>query len=57
MSEEIEDVCEGAQDALDRMKRAFERGTGCHLTAAMLHSLSVTIVGQMWAEDRPEPSQ
>jgi hypothetical protein len=42
-----------AQDALDRMKRASESGTGCHLTAEMIQALSVTIIGQMMHEDRP----
>ena len=42
-----------AHDALNRMKRAHQRGTGCHLTAEMIHSLSVTVIGSMWAEDDP----
>lgn len=46
----------GAHDALDRMKRAFDRGTGCRLTFEMLSALSVSIIGQMWNEDRPEIS-
>lgn len=36
--------------ALLRMKRAHERGTGCHLTAEMLQALSVTLVGEWWSE-------
>lgn len=44
----------GAQDALDRMARAHARGTGCHLTAEMIQSLGVSMIGQMWAEDRPK---
>ena len=40
-------------DALNRMKRAHERGTGCHLTAEMIESLSLTIVGSMWNEPDP----
>lgn len=46
-------VFRGAHDALDRMKRADERGTGCRLTAEMIQSLSVTMIGQMWLEERP----
>jgi len=42
-----------AQDALDRMKRAYQRGTGCHLTAEMIAALNCSIVGQMWDEERP----
>jgi hypothetical protein len=40
-----------AQDALNRMRRASERGTGCHLTADMIAALTCSIVGQMWGED------
>lgn len=42
-----------AHDALERMRRAFERGTGCHLTASMINCLSVTVIGSMWNEDDP----
>jgi len=47
------DPISAAHDALDRLKRACDRGTGCHLTADMIHGLSVTMVGQMWDEERP----
>lgn len=43
----------GAHDALNRMRRAAERGTGCYLTAEMIRSLAVTSIGQIWAEDDP----
>ncbi len=42
-----------AHDALNRMRRASERGTGCHLTAEMIEALDRTIVGQMWQEPDP----
>ena len=42
-----------AQDALNRMRRAALRGTGCHLTAAMIESLSRTMLGETWAERDP----
>jgi len=42
-----------AHKALDRMRRAEQRGTGCHLTADMIQSLSLTSIGQIWAEDNP----
>jgi len=42
-----------AHDALNRMKRAHERGTGCHLTWEMVAALSVSIIGQMWCEPDP----
>lgn len=38
-----------AQDALNRMARAYQRGTGCHLTADMIQALSLTVVGEMWS--------
>ncbi len=44
---------DGAQDALNRMARAARRGTGCTLTAEMIASLAVTIIGQAWAEADP----
>ena len=44
---------DGAQDALNRMKRAHQRGTGCHLTARMLQSLYVSFMGEMWGDDDP----
>jgi hypothetical protein len=47
------DAFGGAHDALNRMKRASERGTGCHLTADMIAALSVTILDQMWGEEDP----
>lgn len=42
-----------AHAALDRMARAHKRGTGCHLTADMIHALGVTMIGQMWGEENP----
>ncbi len=36
------------EEALKRMKRAHERGTGCHLTKEMIQTLSVTLIGQWW---------
>jgi hypothetical protein len=43
----------GAQDALNRMSRAHQRRTGCHLTAEMIQSLSLTTIGAMWSEEDP----
>lgn len=40
----------GANDALNRMRKAAKRGMGCHLFAEMIASVEVTIVGQTWAE-------
>lgn len=42
-----------AHDALDRMRKASVRGTGCRLTAEMIESLSRTSIGQMWGEPDP----
>ena len=41
------------QDALNRMKRASERGTGCHLTAEMIQNMKVTIIGDLWSQPDP----
>lgn len=35
-------------DALLRMKRAHDRGTGCRLTPEMLDALAVSIIGEWW---------
>ncbi|MBY3162079.1 hypothetical protein HFO65_15705 [Rhizobium laguerreae] len=51
---ETEDSFDLAHKALDRMKRASDRGTGCHLTAEMIAALSVTFLGQTWDEPAPE---
>lgn len=42
-----------AHEALDRMRRASRRGTGCHLTAEMIRSLGLTSIGQIWTEENP----
>lgn len=47
----------GAHDALNRMRRACERGTGCHLTAEMIQSLGLTMVAEMWGEEDPRTEQ
>lgn len=44
---------DGAQDALNRMKRAHDRKTGCYLTREMVYSLSLTSIAQTWAEADP----
>lgn len=52
-----EDALNGAQDALNRLKRAHERGTGCHLTAEMVGSLSLTFLGEAWHEADPRETE
>ena len=47
------DELSGVHDALDRMRRAHERGTGCHLTAEMIGALGCTFLAQTWSEERP----
>lgn len=44
---------EGADEALRRMHRAFQRGTGCYLTPEMIRSLKVTVIGEWWANVEP----
>lgn len=41
------------QDAINRMRRAYERGTGCHLTADMISAMETSIFGSIWWEDDP----
>jgi hypothetical protein len=43
----------GLQDALNRMKRASNRGTGCYLTAEMVAGLGLTFIAEAWEEDDP----
>jgi len=51
-----ESSLDGAQDALNRMRRAHARGSGCHLTAEMISSLSLTHIGEAWASEDPRPT-
>lgn len=53
MSTKVCDALDGAQNALNRMKRAYERGTGCHLTKEMIASLGVTRVAEWWEQEDP----
>lgn len=46
-------VMNPAHDALNRMKRAHARGTGCRLSAEMVASLGLSFLGELWAEDDP----
>ena len=48
---------DGAQDALTKMQRAFTRGTGCHLTADQIRSLSLTSIGELWEDEDPRKSK
>ena len=52
----VERWSDGANDALNRLRRAKIRGTGCHLTAGMVHSLGLTVVGELMAEPDPRHS-
>lgn len=47
------DALGAAQDALNRMKRAEKRGTGCRLTKEMIVSLSFMKIGELWTQDDP----
>lgn len=46
-------VLDPAHDALNKMRRAAERGTGCRLTAEEIASLRITKVGALWSQDDP----
>jgi hypothetical protein len=45
-----------ANKALNRMRRANERMTGCRLTPEMIAGLAITSIGQMWEELDPTHS-
>lgn len=44
---------EAAHEALDRMRRAHERGTGCRLTAEMIAALGLTFLAEIWSDPNP----
>lgn len=46
-----------AHDALNKMRRARERGAGCRLTADEIFELSLTAIGELWNQDDPRASQ
>ncbi len=48
-----DDSFDAAQEALNRMRRASQRRTGCHLTAEMIAELSVTKIAEIW--EQPDP--
>jgi hypothetical protein len=41
------------EDALNRLKRASERGTGCHLTKEMIEGIALTFLAEVWHEEDP----
>jgi len=48
---------DGVQDALNRMRRAARRGTGCYLTAEMISCLEISTLGQIWSEEDPRAAR
>lgn len=42
-----------AQDALNKLRRAEKRGTGCHLSADEVFALGLTRFGELWADTDP----
>lgn len=49
----IDDELHAAQNALNRLRRAYERGTGCRLTAEMVAELYLTRFGETWEQSDP----
>jgi hypothetical protein len=45
-----DDFLAPAHAALDRLKRAHDRGTGCHLTAEMIRGLGLTSIATTWTD-------
>lgn len=41
------------EDALNKLRRAAKRGTGCRLTAEEIHHLNVTAFGETWSQPDP----
>lgn len=48
---ETENALGPTLEALDRMRRAYQRGTGCHLTREMIANMNLSVFGEMWNED------
>jgi hypothetical protein len=42
-----------AQDALNKLRQAEKRGTGCHLSADEVFAMSLTRFGELWADADP----
>lgn len=51
------DTIPHAHDALNKMRRACNRGTGCKLTADEVFELSLTAIGELWNQDDPRTAQ
>jgi hypothetical protein len=45
-------LVDGYHDAMNRLRRAENRGTGCHLTADMVAGLGMKY-SEVWQEDDP----
>lgn len=43
--------------ALLRMKRAHDRGTGCRLTSEMIEAMSVMLIAEWWDDVNPETGE
>jgi hypothetical protein len=52
IDDEYYDLC---QDALNRMRKASENGTGVRLSADEIQAFRVTILGEMW--NTPDPRE
>lgn len=50
LTEESLDAQRVAHEAFDRMRRARDRGTGCHLTADMIFALNTTFLGEVMSD-------
>ena len=53
MADESTHFADTANDALDRLKRAYDRNTGCHLSRDMVAALGLTFLAETWNQERP----
>lgn len=52
-----DNLMDDAQDALNRLARALNRGTGCRLTRDHVAGLGITFLGQTIVEPDPRAAQ
>lgn len=48
---------DSAQDALNRLRKAEQAGKGCRLSADEVFALSLTAIGEIWAQPDPRKQE
>jgi hypothetical protein len=53
----VDETAGWAHDALNKLKRASKRNTGCHLSANEVFALSLTRIGELWDDEDPRDTK